>query len=225
MQAGRLDSDAGSTPSAFFEDFGQAARSVDMTALGTVYQSLFAMSGGSLHGGITTASRHNSTDTDPKDDVNSTGDVAMTGMLSLPLTDDTEERPFPCPFCEARFKKKQHLQNHERIHTGEKYVCSICSQGFSRRHILKHHIYRKHLLGSSGTTTVGGTVSNLDSLANSGSVPTTPLSPPPHSIFPLLQSGMQPRPATTSDTKDPVTDSLASMLSNALVQAAAPQQN
>ncbi|KAB7507104.1 Zinc finger protein, partial [Armadillidium nasatum] len=52
---------------------------------------------------------------------------------------DQHHRPFPCKFCEARFKKKQHLQNHERIHTGEKYVCYLCGQGFSRLHILKHH--------------------------------------------------------------------------------------
>ncbi|XP_076050658.1 uncharacterized protein LOC143031107 isoform X3 [Oratosquilla oratoria] len=58
--------------------------------------------------------------------------------------DDVAERPFPCGWCEARFKKKQHLQNHERIHTGEKYVCVVCGQGFSRMHILKHHVEKKH---------------------------------------------------------------------------------
>lgn len=58
--------------------------------------------------------------------------------------DDSVERPYPCHFCDARFKKKQHLQNHERIHTGEKYVCTLCGQAFSRMHILKHHLERKH---------------------------------------------------------------------------------
>jgi len=61
------------------------------------------------------------------------------------LLSSPEDRPFPCLYCDARFKKKQHLQNHERIHTGEKYVCDICKQGFSRLHILKHHVLRKHL--------------------------------------------------------------------------------
>lgn len=64
-----------------------------------------------------------------------------TGSARL---DDSMERPYPCHFCEARFKKKQHLQNHERIHTGEKYVCTLCGQAFSRMHILKHHLERKH---------------------------------------------------------------------------------
>ena len=75
--------------------------------------------------------------------------VAFPGNVSVPQgvgvnEDDIFERPFPCKFCEARFKKKQHLQNHERIHTGEKYVCVLCGQGFSRLHILKHHVMRKH---------------------------------------------------------------------------------
>lgn len=58
--------------------------------------------------------------------------------------DDSVERPYPCQYCDSRFKKKQHLQNHERIHTGEKYVCNLCGQAFSRMHILKHHIEKKH---------------------------------------------------------------------------------
>ncbi|XP_047471699.1 broad-complex core protein isoforms 1/2/3/4/5 isoform X8 [Penaeus vannamei] len=64
--------------------------------------------------------------------------ASVTGL------DDTVERPYPCQFCDARFKKKQHLQNHERIHTGEKYVCTLCGQAFSRMHILKHHLEKKH---------------------------------------------------------------------------------
>ncbi|KAK3872307.1 hypothetical protein Pcinc_022610 [Petrolisthes cinctipes] len=66
------------------------------------------------------------------------------GMGPVAVMDDGAERPYPCHFCEARFKKKQHLQNHERIHTGEKYVCTLCGQAFSRMHILKHHLERKH---------------------------------------------------------------------------------
>ena len=71
-------------------------------------------------------------------------------MLPMLGVDDgsssqTEERPFPCIFCESKFKKKQHLQNHQRIHTGEKYVCVACKKGFSRLHILKQHFIRKHL--------------------------------------------------------------------------------
>ena len=68
----------------------------------------------------------------------------LTMAATITGLDDLSERPFPCKFCEARFKKKQHLQNHERIHTGEKYVCVLCGQGFSRLHILKHHVIRKH---------------------------------------------------------------------------------
>ncbi|KAG0717085.1 Zinc finger protein 569 [Chionoecetes opilio] len=71
----------------------------------------------------------------------------MAPLGAVPMgarLDDSVERPYPCHFCDARFKKKQHLQNHERIHTGEKYVCTLCGQAFSRMHILKHHLERKH---------------------------------------------------------------------------------
>lgn len=68
----------------------------------------------------------------------------LGAVAGVPRLDDSVERPYPCHFCEARFKKKQHLQNHERIHTGEKYVCTLCGQAFSRMHILKHHLERKH---------------------------------------------------------------------------------
>ncbi|MCL4144233.1 UNVERIFIED_CONTAM: hypothetical protein GTU68_020615 [Idotea baltica] len=72
----------------------------------------------------------------------STASSASLSVTHVPLSfEDTEQRPFPCKFCDARFKKKQHLQNHERIHTGEKYMCILCGQGFSRLHILKHHAY------------------------------------------------------------------------------------
>jgi len=78
------------------------------------------------------------------------GDYSNAGVLSsilpMPLgTDGTEEeRPYPCLMCDARFKKKQHLQNHERIHTGQKFVCEVCEQAFSRKNILKQHVIRKH---------------------------------------------------------------------------------
>lgn len=84
----------------------------------------------------------------------SSSSSSSLSVTNLPLSfEDSEQRPFPCKFCDSRFKKKQHLQNHERIHTGEKYMCILCGQGFSRLHILKHHVSRKHSVGEPPSDT------------------------------------------------------------------------
>ena len=58
----------------------------------------------------------------------------------------TSIRKFKCSYCNARFKAKQHLQNHERRHTGEKFTCFQCGSSFCRRSVLKLHILQKHCL-------------------------------------------------------------------------------
>ncbi|XP_018024864.1 longitudinals lacking protein, isoforms A/B/D/L isoform X1 [Hyalella azteca] len=179
------------TSASFFEDFApSASHSLDLAAIGSVYQSLFALSGAALQQGATSASLHTpiSSTSSPENklkSLSSDGRAGLSGLIPFGIVDDVDERPFPCPFCESRFKKKQHLQNHERIHTGEKYLCSMCGQGFSRRHILKHHIYRKHLNNPrcGVTNSLSGPSDKNGSYSGS-----TPLSPPHFALLPMLQS-------------------------------------
>ena len=49
-------------------------------------------------------------------------------------------RPFACHFCSKRFKRKDHLVEHERTHTGEKpYVCFSCGKRFAKKTNLNTH--------------------------------------------------------------------------------------
>ncbi|KAE8386182.1 hypothetical protein BDV23DRAFT_187562 [Aspergillus alliaceus] len=46
----------------------------------------------------------------------------------------------PCKFCNMQFKRLEHLQRHERIHTQEKPFACGCGQRFSRQDLLSRHI-------------------------------------------------------------------------------------
>ena len=48
---------------------------------------------------------------------------------------------FGCPFCDRIAKTKQNMQNHIRVHTGEKpFICQFCNSGFTNKSHLNRHI-------------------------------------------------------------------------------------
>uniref|UniRef100_A0A3B4BDQ2 C2H2-type domain-containing protein n=1 Tax=Periophthalmus magnuspinnatus TaxID=409849 RepID=A0A3B4BDQ2_9GOBI len=53
-------------------------------------------------------------------------------------------KPHRCPECGKRFLRKDHLQGHMIIHTGERpHKCSFCEKTFIRQNHLKTHL-RNH---------------------------------------------------------------------------------
>lgn len=86
------------------------------------------------------------------------GEAPILGLARLPLQrasalspqvaslTDAQLRPFSCPFCNSRFKTKQHLVQHQRLHTGEKpYACTQCPARFTQMTPLKRHMAKAHL--------------------------------------------------------------------------------
>ncbi|CAL8360233.1 unnamed protein product [Merluccius merluccius] len=59
----------------------------------------------------------------------------------------SDEKPFECPICQQRFKRKDRMTCHVRSHNGavhKPYICSVCGKGFSRPDHLSCHVKHVH---------------------------------------------------------------------------------
>ena len=57
----------------------------------------------------------------------------------------TGERPFKCAYCDRRFTQRASQIVHERLHTGSKpYSCLICERTFSQLGNCQSHIKNHH---------------------------------------------------------------------------------
>ncbi|ROT79033.1 hypothetical protein C7M84_002249 [Penaeus vannamei] len=90
-------------------------------------------------------------------------------------------RKYDCVHCGKKFKRKEHRERHERIHTGEKpFVCHICNARFTQKEHLKGHVenvHHKH--GEKG-------MDDLDPLEDREDRDDEEMDIPPHAPRPLL---------------------------------------
>ncbi|USP78953.1 hypothetical protein yc1106_06227 [Curvularia clavata] len=65
-----------------------------------------------------------------------------------------KEKRFQCPHCQRAFARLEHLQRHERIHSGVKpFSCSECNYSFTRSDLLVRHERLTHRKGQDSQQT------------------------------------------------------------------------
>lgn len=93
-------------------------------------------------------------------------------------------RKYNCAHCGKKFKRKEHKERHERIHTGEKpFVCHICNARFTQKEHLKGHVenvHHKH--GETGLDILGDMVKDTNEQEDNDDFDISVSSPPPSSV-------------------------------------------
>ncbi|KAF4519907.1 hypothetical protein B566_EDAN008283 [Ephemera danica] len=68
--------------------------------------------------------------------------AASAGANNSNSASGTQGGPFPCDTCGKTFRRKEHLFQHRKLHTGERpFSCSVCGKAFSRKeHLVRHAV-------------------------------------------------------------------------------------
>jgi uncharacterized Zn-finger protein len=63
----------------------------------------------------------------------------------------TGEKPFICSVCNKAYARRSHLSVHYRVHTGERpFVCEECGKDFTEKRFLNDHMQTSHSGGGVG---------------------------------------------------------------------------
>lgn len=75
-------------------------------------------------------------------DQNLEDDIEEVNEENQQNTSSEENQTYECDACSKTFKRKEHLFQHKKSHSGERpFVCSTCNKAFSRKeHLLRHNV-------------------------------------------------------------------------------------